>query len=103
MARAPHSRYVQKALKSRSVSLNKSETVKGYQKFEVRALSTPETVYDDVLQTSFSFFVWAVSRAPRFEPIFDDFENFVHFPEISGNFPYIENIQRFGHHIHTMA
>ena len=49
--------YAQKALKSRSVSLNKSETVKGHQKFEVRALSTPETVYDGVLHTSFSFCV----------------------------------------------
>ena len=103
MARAPHSRYAQKALKSRSVSLNKSEKVKGHQKFEVRALSTPETVYDDVLHTSFSFFVWAVSRAPRFEPIFDYFENFENFPEISGFFSDVEKIQRFGHHIHTMA
>ena len=38
-------------------SLIKLETVKGHQKCEVRALSTPETVYDDVLHTSFSFFV----------------------------------------------
>ena len=90
MARAPHSRYGQKALKSRSVSLNKSETVKGHQKFEVRALSTPETVYDDVLHT-FSHFLSGLCRV---RPVLSQFLMILKISYIFRKFPEIFRIQK---------